>query len=437
MFELTRRYMGRYLEDCDAAKSYAGGPTLPGTTRSKPVSRHSWTITRSACYARVMAVMSFALVCAAAPLRAQETDSTAVQQADSADQRVDPTVQREHEVRDGDTLWDLANFYLEDPYLWPVIYQANPDVVEDPHWIYPKELLIIPGVRPDATQVAENRPEDAPDTDTGPGPIRPSTPAAPARTVFYSATAYAPTERPPPVIEEASLTGVEAGAFRTSPWLDRPSDLIAVARYVGVAKPGIINGGGDKSAQIYDQVLLTYTDAGRPSPGAMLLLVRTGRSVGNWGRVIEPIAVLEVTNVSAELPTATIVEQFDQLEEGDIALPLAPLPTMPGQEPRPVENGPIAQVIDFAIEQPMYSVNDHLFLDIGRAQGIEVGDEFQIYLPGREVSADGGRLTPSQRIAIVRVVRTTERVATARVTELLHPVLEPGLPAQLIRGMGE
>lgn len=49
----------------------------------------------------------------------------------------------EHTVVHGDTLWDLARHYgIKD---WQLLYQANRDRVKDPHWIFPGQILRIPG----------------------------------------------------------------------------------------------------------------------------------------------------------------------------------------------------------------------------------------------------------------------------------------------------
>ena len=53
---------------------------------------------------------------------------------------------RTYTVKRGDTLWDIAKQYLGDAYLWPEIYRLNTATIEDPHWIYPNEVLILPGM---------------------------------------------------------------------------------------------------------------------------------------------------------------------------------------------------------------------------------------------------------------------------------------------------
>lgn len=47
-----------------------------------------------------------------------------------------------YEVKKGDTLWDISALYLDSPWLWPRLWQINPDI-DNPHLIYPGDKLTL------------------------------------------------------------------------------------------------------------------------------------------------------------------------------------------------------------------------------------------------------------------------------------------------------
>jgi hypothetical protein len=50
-----------------------------------------------------------------------------------------------HIVERGDTLWDLSKRYLNNPFLWPQIWDKN-RYITDAHWIYPGDPIILPDI---------------------------------------------------------------------------------------------------------------------------------------------------------------------------------------------------------------------------------------------------------------------------------------------------
>jgi hypothetical protein len=50
---------------------------------------------------------------------------------------------KDYTVEQGDTLWDITKGELNDPFLWPKVWNANPDI-NNPDKIYPNQKIKIP-----------------------------------------------------------------------------------------------------------------------------------------------------------------------------------------------------------------------------------------------------------------------------------------------------
>jgi hypothetical protein len=73
---------------------------------------------------------------------AQRAQRPAVGQVAPPAVLLNPRHPERYEVQVGDTLWDIASMFLQDPWYWPEIWQINPQVA-NPHLIFPGDILSL------------------------------------------------------------------------------------------------------------------------------------------------------------------------------------------------------------------------------------------------------------------------------------------------------
>jgi len=396
--------------------------------------RNRWrrvTTCPSKCLLSATAIMIAGILPEALPLQAQERQQ---------DQQAAQTAQegrRVHVVRRGDTLWDLASFYLSDPFLWPEIYRLNTMVVEDPHWIYPSEQLRLPGEGEVEVAVEEPVGEvrvpgeevvEVPEVQVE----GPPEDLQRLKSIFVPREATRTTLRYEPV-PPLPAVAVSDGDFHRSGVLADMDVFGPRGQVINASVPENVIVDVPHTPPQYGRVYVSHPGGEPPRPGDRVLLWRADRRVKGFGYVIRPTGIATIAAVHEDVSTAIIVQTFDRIEFGNQATLLESFHMERGVFAEPIGTGPSGELVTFLDEQWVPSVEDFAFIDVGRDQGVTVGDEFEIYVAGRR-SPEGLRL-PEEHIATGRVVRVTESTSTIRVIEMDYPAITEGLPVRLVRKM--
>jgi LysM repeat protein len=384
-----------------------------------------------------------------------------------------------HTVRKGDTLWDLAKQYRGDPFLWPDLYRINTSVVEDPHWIYPGEVLSLN---------AADSVKAVPSTDT-PAPVAAAPDSAvPADSaVLTRAVAQGPAADTAAVVDssEAPAPTGDVASDSGEPRQKTLAQLTAVSANQQGDEPGLF---GPKRSKVFEESLKAYThqpyralrrsefyssgfltenenlpfgkvlgpvipqqirassvnasalpyaliaiEAPRNATyqiGDTLLVVQVGPELGKYGNAVVPTGLAQVTDTVQGRYVASVVATYGPIRLGQRVLPAEKFTPSGEAHAVPVTDGVHATFLGGAARQDLKAPQMIVFLDKGRQDGVAAGDMFEIRR--RPERLPDGRQLINDVMATLQVVHVREHTATARVLNVLSPDIVPGADARQV-----
>ena len=330
-------------------------------------------------------------------------------------------------VQQGDTLWDISAKFLSKPWLWPEIWQANPQV-KNPHRIYPGDVLSLhyvngePRVMLDGPQVRMGEPVDT-------VPLSEIEPWLKHLTIVNNPQSF------PYVIgmEDDRLRAGSGQLVYVRGMVDaRPGQLVQIARPMteyGLtpAQNGVRKGGGSPLNHRGDMMseswtFGTYSNGDEPHHawGEFLGIEMMLQSVG------------EVTRVRGDITSILLRDENRDVRRGDRVLPVEEQPYCNCYIPHPAAGIPEgARILGVPDGIRFAGPRTVVALSVGRLDGIDNGTVFSIWRPGVEVDDDvrnrneytaywDRALMPDEYVGHVMVFRTFDKVSYGLVMDSIR-----------------
>ncbi len=319
----------------------------------------------------------------------------------------------------GDTLWDLGQRFLGNPFSWPQIWEQN-KWIKDPHWIYPGDPLIIP-----VAQQTIATPGVVGETPAEVADLKPDRVKIHVKPVLeeYGYTFQDFIQLPFLVPNGAEAYHKEIRAFAITERQDQSR------RFLGDGEVVYLAGGADRGVKVGDRMVVTKVSARKimhPDPKVEKKAL---------GDVIQQIGVIRVTTVNPAGSIAVIERSMDAIEVGFHAAPFVEPANMTAQlrkditGPIPIQE-PAARVV-FARESHQHTATGEMvILDQGSRNGLKVGDVLLAARvrtwPANEAEKAKERVTEKTayylgQVLVVRVNETSSTCRILRAKEEIRP----------------
>lgn len=333
-----------------------------------------------------------------------------------------------HRVIEGDTLWDLAGHYMQNSYSWPLIWEANKDKVEDPHWIYPGQELVIP-------PLAASGPVAAPDTAA---PVA----AAPEP---EEPMPEEPVAKPAASSQRSQLIGVRRGS---DPVVSEALAFISGYLSTEEEKPlGRFIKTDVKEADFLttnDRVYLNLGVRDGTRPGDRFAIYRLGKGVKHpksgqdLGKMVSIVGVVEVEQVEEQSSKARIIKSYQPLGKKETVKPYVEAVVPKNVKPMPVQKSNDGYIV--ALREPELAATTYkvAYIDKGLADGIVPGDVFEIYRVQKDVPDPdrGGSVKLSDLVlGAVQVLAVRNNTASAYISASRVEDIKVGETIRLVKKM--
>ncbi len=331
--------------------------------------------------------------------------------------KAEAPIEKRYVVKEGDTLWDIAENFMKDPFLWPKLWKDNKFII-NPDLIYPGNVVIIRGDEIIVVAKPKEIEEPVVEEVVTPPPV-----SIVEETV--------PVEPPKPV--EVVLP--------PSAKVDPLSILAAGYITKGEPEVGTIAGSWNNKELLGEgDIIYIIPKRKRDLPvGEKYVVYRNARKVihpktgKHLGNLIKVLGVIEVSEYNGKISTARVFSSFDYMTSGDHIMAYEQAISAIS-ESLEEEEGSISKssaalkgyIVDVKDDKVANAQSDIVYIDKGLIDGVHINDSFIVLQEGSIVppsfSLTKGTSFPDQVVAELQIINVRDKTATAKVTKSLKTI---------------